>query len=209
MIEHYVVVVIMLTFIITGFSMLIIRELNMIPPTGLHGVHMLCSGLFAGLAVFHLVYNLGLRRRTRIWITKRDVKDTIALTKYYLGLGEMPKMGFHNPGEKILVYWFMGVTCMLVMGLAGYIRLWFGNPPWAVMLHDACFTIIAAVLLLHFYMAVFYREHRPLLHAMFIDGKVPAEYVKDYMPLWYQELSKRKLTRNVEHPGKDEAKRST
>ena len=108
-IEHFVMAVVMPTLILTGLSMLIIKALNMIPPTGLHGVHMLCSGLFGGVAVFHLMYNLGLRRRTRIWITKGDVKDTVALIRYYLGWGKMPRMGFHNFGKKIRLYWGVSV----------------------------------------------------------------------------------------------------
>lgn len=188
-VEHFLAVIIMSTFILTGLSMFIMKALGITPPTGLHGIHMLCSGLFSGLAIFHLIYHLGLRRgKSKIWITKRDIEDMVPLIRYYLGRGELPRMSFHNPGEKILVYWIMGVTCILVMGITGYIRLWFGNPLWAKMLHDTFFFIITAILLLHFYMATLYKEHRPLLRAMFTNGKISVKYVKSNMPLWYQKI---------------------
>ena len=87
---------------------------------------------------------------------------------------------------------------MLVMGLTGYIRLWFGNPPWAVILHDTFFTLITAILLLHVYTAILDRGHRPLLHAMFTDGRVPAEFVKDNVPLWYREVEQTQVSKSEE-----------
>ena len=80
---------------------------------------------------------------------------------------------------------------MLVMGLTGHLRLLMDNPPWAVAPHDTFFVFVMAVLLLHAYMTIVYREHRPLLRATFVDRRVPIEFVGQYTPEWYGELQGR------------------
>ncbi len=161
-------------------------------------IHKFAAGFYAGVSIFHIFYHTIGLRSTKMGVSGKDFKDSIGLMKYYLGLAkEPPKIGFHNPTEKILVYWLMAVWFMIFMGISGIILMYSWYFPlfvrqWALVIHDVFFFLIAFVLLFHFYMSVFYKEHRPLLDGMFTDGMIPAEYAKTHHPLWYEEVKKEK-----------------
>jgi len=142
-----------------------------------------------------LYHTLGLRK-TDMGIRGKDLTDSIGLMKYYVGLTEQkPKIGFHNPTEKMLVYWLAAVWFMVFMGVSGLILMFPSYFPawvhgWALVIHDVFFLLITFVVIFHIYMSVFYKEHRPLLDGMMTDGLVPAEYIREHHPLWYEEIKK-------------------
>lgn len=206
-IEHHIVMIVVPIFILTGvvlfvpewFSWMLpewfSRMLPFASPNIFRIVHRVLAVTYAGTGIFHLLYHIIARRgRSKIWPTKKDWSDAVTVLEYYFGRAkEPPKLGFHNPLEKILVYWFMAVVAMIIMGITGLILMFPGTfPRWihiyALILHDIFFILITAVLILHFYMTVLYPGYRPLLDGMFTDGTVPADYVKKEMPIWYEEV---------------------
>jgi len=202
-VEHLLIMFLMPAFIITGLPLFKIEWFSwmVIPPITIdlfRDIHKFAAGLYAAVAIFHAFYHTIGLRSTRMSVTGKDIKDSIGLMKYYLGLAkEPPKIGFHNPTEKILVYWLMAVWFMIFMGISGIILMYSWYFPlfvrqWALVIHDVFFFLISFVLLFHFYMSVFYKEHRPLLDGMFTDGMIPAEYAKTHHPLWYEEIKKEK-----------------
>lgn len=161
-------------------------------------VHKIAAGTYAVVAIFHITYHtIGLRRKTRVFMSGKDFKDTIKTIKYYVGLGKMPEIGFHYPSEKLFSYWLMAVWFMFFMGISGVILLYSWYFPllirqWALVVHDIFFVLITLILIFHFYMSVIYTRHRALLDGMFRDGMIPIEYAKTYHPLWYEEIKKKK-----------------
>ncbi len=201
-VEHLLIMILMPAFIISGLPLLKIELFSwmIVPPITIdlfRDIHKIAAGLYAGVAIFHVFYHTIALRSTRMGINFKDLKDSIGLMKYYIGLSkEPPKIGFHNPTEKIIVYWGMAVLFMLFMGISGiilmfpwYFPIWIHE--WALVIHDVFFFLIVFVLLFHFYMSTLYKEHRPLLDGMFTDGMVPTEYIKEHHPLWYEEVKKK------------------
>ncbi|MCP8320272.1 MAG: cytochrome b/b6 domain-containing protein [archaeon] len=202
--EHFTIMVLIPTFIVSGLP-LFIREWfgwMLVPPLTVdlfRDVHKVAAGLYTVVAIFHVFYHtIGLRRGTRVFMARRDFKDTITTIKYYFGFTkEMPKIGFHYPSEKLFSYWLMAVWFMIFMGISGIILLYSWYFPlwirqWALIIHDVFFILITLILIFHFYMSVIYTRHRALLDGMFRDGMISAEYAKTYHPLWYEEIKKKK-----------------
>ena len=59
-----------------------------------------------------------------------------------------------------------------------------------LLLHDIGFYLVLLFLYVHLY-ASFHPANRPLLTAMFSDGKVALEWVKEHMAGWYQKYVER------------------
>ncbi|MGQ9719526.1 MAG: formate dehydrogenase subunit gamma [Nitrososphaerales archaeon] len=201
-VEHLLIMILIPTFIITGLPLFDMRWFGWMitPPITIdlfRDIHRIAAGLYAGLAIFHVFYHTLALRQTRMGISGKDFSDSIKIMKFYVGLSnKKPKIGFHNPTEKILVYWLVAVLFMLIMGVSGimlmfpwYFPTWVYG--WALVAHDVFFLLITFVIIFHFYMSVVYKEHRPLLDGMFTDGMVPAEYIKEHHPLWYEEVKKK------------------
>jgi formate dehydrogenase subunit gamma len=203
-IEHHIIMMVIPGFIFTGlpifipevFSWMVAGPINI---ELMRIAHRVLIGLTAGLAVFHVLYHsIALRGHSRMWIAKSDIADAKGLMMYYMGRADKkPELDFHNPTEKLLVYWGMSVLALLIMGISGFILMFRDAfPVWiqmpALIVHDIFFIIITAILMIHFYMSVLYPEHRPLLDGMFTDGTVPADYVKEHHYLWYRSTAAEK-----------------
>ncbi|MEM2429753.1 MAG: cytochrome b/b6 domain-containing protein [Nitrososphaerales archaeon] len=198
-VEHLIIMVLMPIFIITGLPLLKIEWFGWMVTTPItmdlfRTIHRMAAGLYLAVGIFHILYHTIALKRTKIIVTIKDIKDSIKLIKYYMGLSnEKPEIGFHNPTEKILVYWLMAVWFMIFMGISGiilmfpsYFASWIHE--WALVVHDVFFFLILFVLMFHFYMSTLYKEHRPLLEGMFTDGMIPAEFAREHHPLWYKEV---------------------
>ncbi|VVB93437.1 Prokaryotic cytochrome b561 [uncultured archaeon] len=207
--EHHTLILLTFVFIVTGLPILKIEWFSWLitPPNTIvttHDavdlfrlIHKAAAGIFVIMAIFHMSYHTLAVRRTRIKITSKDLTDTISLFKYYLGLTrDKPKLGFHNPTEKILVYWLMAVWFMAFMGVSGfvlmfpsYFSIWIHE--WALVIHDVFFYLIVFMLIAHFYMTVLYKEYRPLLEGIFTTGLISPKFVREHHPLWYEEVKEK------------------
>lgn len=160
-------------------------------------LHRISATILGGTVAFHLLFHLLVRRTTKILPTLVDIKNMFSTWKYYMGISkEPPKIGFHDPSAKLVVYWLGSVIGIGLAGATGLILLlpqsfptWIH--PWALLGHDLALVILLFVVLMHLYMSIFFQPHRALLDAMTVDGKVPVEYVREHHPLWYEEIMKR------------------
>jgi cytochrome b subunit of formate dehydrogenase len=55
-------------------------------------------------------------------------------------------------------------------------------------IHAACFVIIGVFLIVHLYLALI-PLNRPALYAMFKDGNLPVDYVRNHHEIWYEKLT--------------------
>lgn len=202
-VEHHTLILLTFAFIVSGLPLLKIEWFSwmVIPPTTIDAfriVHRFAAGIFVILAVFHVSYHMFAIRKSSIWVSLRDIREAIGLFKYYLGLTEdKPRLGFHNPTEKIMVYWLMAVWFMIFMGVSGFILMFpsYISPwthEWALVIHDVFFYLIVGVLVAHFYMTVLYKEYRPLLEGIFTTGLISTRFIKEHHPEWYEEIKKGK-----------------
>lgn len=201
--EHHTAILIMFTLIISGLPIFKIEWFSwmVIAPITIdifRIIHLISAGLFFALAIFHILYHTLALRKTGIMVTFKDIRESIVLLKYYMGLTEdEPRLTFHNPTEKIFVYWLMTVLFMLFMAVSGlilllpsYFPIW--GHEWALIIHDTFFYLIFFVLIVHFYMSVLYKDYKPLLESIFTTGLISAKFVKKHHPLWYEEIMKEK-----------------
>ncbi len=201
--EHHSLITLTFLFIISGLTLLKIEWFNwmLIPPANIDVfriIHRFAAGAFLVLAVFHVSYHVFAIRKSSIWVSLRDIREAIGLFKYYLGFtDDKPRLGFHNPTEKILVYWLMAVWFMIFMGVSGFILMfpsyfsaWMHE--WALVIHITFFYLIVGVLVAHFYMTVLYKEYRPLLEGIFTTGLISTRFIKEHHPEWYEEVRKEK-----------------
>lgn len=157
-------------------------------------LHRVFATILGGTAAFHLLFHILVRRETKILPTLVDIKNMFSTWKYYLGTSKAPpKIGFHDPSAKLIVYWLGSVIGIGLAGATGLILLLPQYFPtlvhtWALLGHDLALVILLFVVFMHLYMSIFFQPHRPLLDAMTVDGKVPIEYVQEHHPLWYEEI---------------------
>lgn len=201
--EHHTLIALTFAFIISGLPLLKIEWFSWMvtSPVSIdlyRMIHRFAAGILVVLAVFHVSYHIFALRKSSIWVSFKDIREAIGLFKYYLGLtGDKPRLGFHNPTEKILVYWLMAVWFMIFMGVSGFILLFPSYFPawtheWALVIHDVFFFLIVGVLVAHFYMTVLYKEYRPLLEGIFTTGLISTKFIKEHHPEWYEEIKKGK-----------------
>lgn len=205
--EHVVLIVILFMFIISGLPFLSLSPhpvgaaspwswvfgWMVSPPMTLQvymGIHLAAAALYLALGIVHLLYHSLVNRRTDIWIRGRDISDAWQTIKYYVGSADvMPKFRFHEPTEKILVYWGVAVILMIGQGITGII-LYYSSlfsvlvRSVALDLHIIFFFLILYVIMMHIYMTAVYRENRPMLEAMFGNGKVSRSFAEERFPEW-------------------------
>lgn len=202
-VEHHTLILLTSVFIFTGLPMLKLEWFSwmVIPPNTVDVyriLHRIAAGFFVVLVVFHVSYHTLALRKTRIMISFKDIIESVVLLKYYMGLTkDKPRLGFHNPTEKILVYWFMSVFFMIFMGGSGFVLMfpyYFSTwvHEWALIIHDIFFYLIVFVLIAHFYMTVLYKDYRPLLEGIFTTGLISTKFAREHHPQWYEEVTKEK-----------------
>jgi len=105
--EHALLMIILFMFIISGLPFLSRSWFGWMtsPPVTLQvymGMHLAAAALYFALGLVHIFYHALGKRRTDIWISRKDIADAWQTIKYYVGsVDEMPKFKFHEPTEKI------------------------------------------------------------------------------------------------------------
>lgn len=114
------------------------------------------------------------------------------LKRRYLQYAEA-RMGKYNMGQKGLAWLVViGVGTMIASGLLLMLR---SSMPTGLMgfvrfMHDLFFILMAVALIVHVYLAT-HPINRPGLKAMFGDGELEEEVVKQHHPLWWEKLDKK------------------
>jgi formate dehydrogenase subunit gamma len=125
-------------------------------------------------------------------------KDDLAWLKaapdYYFGGDEkkMPPQGDMNTGQKLwAVVAFFSALGFVFTG----IFMWFLKDTlpaevfdWMVIVHDLCFIVGGAMLLVHLYLGAIHPRMTESLKSM-IKGKVSAEYAQSHHGKWYKEIA--------------------
>jgi predicted CXXCH cytochrome family protein len=170
-------------------------------------IHRACAVIFAGVFFWHLLY-IGVRlfrsRKTFRWFgpdslvpTWQDIKDIVAMFKWFVGAGPRPAFDRWTYWEKF-DYWapFWGVTIIGVSGL----MMWLPNltgtylPGWvfnvAAIFHgEEAFLAVVFLFTVHFFNNHFRPEKFPLEIVMF-TGTVSLEEFRHDHSLEYDRLVK-------------------
>ncbi len=168
-------------------------------------IHRVCAAIFASVFLWHLVYvaiRLGRNWRTFKWFGPdslipnwQDLKDIVAMFKWFVGLGPRPVFDRWTYWEKF-DYWapFWGVT---IIGASG-LMLWFPNvtasflPGWvfnvATIFHgEEALLAVLFLFTVHFFNNHFRPDKFPLDVVMF-TGAVPVEEFRREHTLEYNRL---------------------
>lgn len=126
-------------------------------------------------------------------------KDDLAWLKaapdYYFGGSEknMPPQPDMNSGQKLWgLVAFLSALGFIITGII----MWFLKGAvsgeafnWMVIVHDLCFIVGGAMLLVHLYLGAIHPRMTESLKSM-IGGKVSVEYAKSHHGKWYNEITK-------------------
>lgn len=154
------------------------------------------TGLISLAFTIH-VLGFGLRKtKSHIFFTFKDLKDLMAYYGYRFFRKPKPVLGFHVPGEKLL-YW-VALICLFILGSTGimmWTRFLYTNYNLIRLFHRIASIILSLFVLIHFILNIILPEQRPAMRAMFINGKVPCEWVRQYHPKAFEEEQQMLLTR--------------
>jgi formate dehydrogenase subunit gamma len=124
-----------------------------------------------------------------------DIAWLKAAPDYYFGGDEkkMPPQGEMNSGQKLwAVVAFLSAIGFVLTGAL----MWFAKASipaelflWATIIHDLCFIVAGAMLLVHLYLGAIHPRMTESLKSM-LKGKVSEEYAKSHHGKWYEEISK-------------------
>lgn len=201
-IEHHMLMIFIPLLAVTGLPLFLPDYFGWITfilggVEGTRIIHRFAAVVLGGTVIFHLFFHPIVRRKTEILPSLTDIKNMFSTWLHYLGISKTtPKIGFHDPSAKIIVYWLGGVVGIGLAGVTGIVLLIPQYFPelvhtWSLLGHDLALVILLFVVIMHLYMSIFLAPHRPLLLAMNIDGQVSLEYVKEHHPLWYEQLMKK------------------
>jgi predicted CXXCH cytochrome family protein len=162
-------------------------------------IHRVAGFSFAAFGLFHLaraVLVSARRRRLPGMVPRRkDFLDVIRLLKHFLGMGERPKFGRYDYGQKF-EYWghFLGGVLMAVTGLMLIFPEFVSHLLPGVVLaaarvaHGLEATLAVLVILVwHFYEVLFRPEIFPIDTTIF-TGKISRARLQHEHPLEYDRL---------------------
>ncbi|MEM1583263.1 MAG: cytochrome b/b6 domain-containing protein [Nitrososphaerota archaeon] len=154
------------------------------------------TGLISLAFTVH-VFGFGLKKKkSHILFTFRDLKDLVAYYGHKFFRKAKPVLGFHVPGEKLL-YW-VALICLFILGSTGIImwtRFLYIDYNLLRLFHRIASIILSLFVLVHFILNIILPEQRSAMRAMFINGKVPEEWVKQHHPKMFEEEEQTLLTR--------------
>ncbi|MDM8000031.1 MAG: formate dehydrogenase subunit gamma [Dehalococcoidia bacterium] len=126
---------------------------------------------------------------------KDDIEWLKAAPDYYFGGDEkkMPPQPDMNSGQKLwALVAFLSAIGFIVTGML----MWFfkNSIPaelfqWATIIHDLCFIVAGAMLLVHLYLGAVHPRMTESLKSM-ISGKLSVKFAKSHYGKWYEEKTK-------------------
>ena len=162
--------------------------------------HKIFGAIIVATVIAHLAGAIFVKKfRSRVWPSWRDIRYFISTTLYHLGISSTPPpkdvLGFHDPILKF-DYWIAGVLGLSWMSITGLILIFKVQfsvtvVRYSLLLHDLGFILALCYLIFHVFFVTVIPENRPTAEAMFMDGMIPIEYVKERHPQWYMELKEK------------------
>jgi formate dehydrogenase subunit gamma len=126
---------------------------------------------------------------------KDDIGWLKAAPDYYFGGDErkMPPQPDMNSGQKLwAVVAFLSAIGFILTGTL----MWFFKTSipaelfqWATIIHDLCFIVAGAMLLVHLYLGAIHPRMTESLKSM-ISGKLSVKFAKSHYGKWYEEKTK-------------------
>jgi formate dehydrogenase subunit gamma len=126
---------------------------------------------------------------------KDDIEWLKAAPDYYFGGDErkMPPQPDMNSGQKLwAVVAFLSAIGFILTGAL----MWFFKASipaelfqWAAIIHDLCFIVAGAMLLVHLYLGAVHPRMTESLKSM-ISGKLSVKFAKSHYGKWYEEKTK-------------------
>jgi formate dehydrogenase subunit gamma len=160
-------------------------------------IHRLTALLFLIMAIPFVIVHLINIRDWAIWPEKSwspmAFFDGIkGLFVNYVLLGHA-RFGKFNVGQKMFA-WTMIVTITTIT-VSGFVLMFRGQFSQEIQelcrfAHAASFVVIGIFLIVHLYLSLI-PMNRQALNAMFGDGSLSMEYVKNHHAIWYEKLTGR------------------
>ncbi|OGO03288.1 MAG: hypothetical protein A2Y91_01560 [Chloroflexi bacterium RBG_13_54_8] len=194
---HWVVTLAALTLGLTGLFLYVPQFGSVAQDSYTRIIHRIAAVIFVGAPLLYFLIaprmSLTFLRKVFTW-GKDDLEWLQAAPDYYFGGDEskMPPQPEMNSGQKlwsvVAVGSFVGffVTGLLMWVFKGSISS--GAFQASVFVHDACFIVGGAMLLVHLYLGAIHPRMTESLRSM-IGGKVSVEYAKSHHGKWYKETT--------------------
>lgn len=157
-------------------------------------IHRLTALLFIIMAIPFVIVHLINIRKWAIW--PEDSWSPMAfldgikgLVTNYVLLGHA-RFGKFNVGQKMFAWTMIfAITAITASGFVLMFRDFFssGIQEFCRFVHAASFVVIGVFLIVHLYLSLL-PMNRQALNAMFGDGSLPMDYVKNHHPIWYEKL---------------------
>ncbi len=156
-------------------------------------LHRVCALIFVLITLPFGLVMLTSVRRWQVWPERWGLRALAQglreLKANYVDYGHA-RFGKYNIGQKA-AFWafFVGLAALTASGFV----LWFrgelgqGFVEAMRMTHDLAFAVIAITLVMHIYFALF-PPNRYGLEAMFRNGLVDEDIVREHHGLWYQKI---------------------
>jgi formate dehydrogenase subunit gamma len=195
---HWVITLAALTLAVTGIILFVPQFGYAAHDSYTRIIHRVAAVIFVAAPFLYFLAKPGrsLSFIKKIFSWGKDDLDWLkAAPDYYFGGDEskMPAQGEMNSGQKLwALVAFFSVIGFVITG----ILMWFvkGQIPagvylWSVVVHDVCFIVAGAMLLVHLYLGAIHPRMTESLKSM-IKGRVSVEYAKSHHGKWYKEVAK-------------------
>ena len=194
---HWVIAASALTLGLTGLFLYVPQFGPVAQDSVTRVIHRIAAVIFIGApALYFLVApaaSLSFLKKVFTW-GKEDLEWTKAAPDYYFGGEEskMPPQPEMNTGQKLFA--LVSVACFIGFLITGIIMWAFkgqvssGAFNASVFVHDVCFILGGAMLLVHVFLGAIHPRMTESLRSM-ITGKVSAEYAKSHHGKWYEETT--------------------
>jgi formate dehydrogenase gamma subunit len=159
------------------------------------GIHRVMALLFVISAIPFVTVHLIHIKRWAIW-----PEESWGPTAFFKGIKGLwdnyvafkhVRIGKFNIGQKLFAWTMIAtMTAITASGFVLMFRDFFpqGFQEFCRLVHAACFVVIGLFLIVHLYLALI-PMNRPSLYAMFKDGNLPVDYVRDHHEIWYEKLT--------------------
>ena len=157
--------------------------------------HRLTALLFLIMSLPFVVVQLAHIRKWALWPESSWSPAAFfdgmkGLWVHYVSLGHV-RIGKFNVGQKLFAWtMIVAVTAITASGFVLMFRDVFsqGIQEFSHFVHSASFVVIGVFLIIHLYLSLL-PMNRKALSAMFGEGELPVDYVKNHHQIWYEELT--------------------
>lgn len=212
--EHWAIAISGLILLITGiFELPVAKRYYIITVPGLGWsadfitslyLHYAAAFVFTATAIFHVVYH-GLLGEKGLLPHKGDIRQSLAVMKSFIGLGQEPPLHKYLPEQRLAYAGMFFIILMLIASglVKTYKNIYAPDMPhavllWATWIHNVFFILFLLSFFAHM-AALALRPNWPLCRGIF-TGKVSLDYAKHRHSLWMDELEKTTVAIKIEPP---------